>query len=110
MATKGPRITTGTERIVASQLARSPGVYFEESLDKTSDKHIFSAKIIPSRGAWLEFEVDKRDQVGVRIDRKRKQSVTTLLQALGMSHSDILDEIGEFESMRSKLEEYGMTL
>src|SRR5699024_3074960 len=56
------------------------------------------------RGAWLEFEVDKRDQVGVRIDRKRKQSVTTLLQALGMSHSDILEEFGEFESLRSTLE------
>ena len=104
MTDKGTFIINGTERVVVSQLVRSPGVYFEESVDKTSDKHIFSAKIIPSRGAWLEFEVDKRDQVGVRIDRKRKQSVTTLLQALGMSHSDILEEFGEFESMRSTLE------
>jgi DNA-directed RNA polymerase subunit beta len=104
MTDKGTFIINGTERVVVSQLVRSPGVYFEESVDKTSDKHIFSAKVIPSRGAWLEFEVDKRDQVAVRIDRKRKQSVTTLLQALGMSHSDILEEFGEFESMRSTLE------
>ena len=104
MTDKGTFIINGTERVVVSQLVRSPGVYFEESIDKTSDKHIFSAKVIPSRGAWLEFEVDKRDQVGVRIDRKRKQSVTTLLQALGMSHSDILEEFGEFESIRSTLE------
>ena len=104
MTDKGTFIINGTERVVVSQLVRSPGVYFEESIDKTSDKHVFSAKFIPSRGAWLEFEIDKRDQVGVRIDRKRKQSVTTLLQALGMSHSDILEEFGEFESMRSTLE------
>ena len=104
MTDKGTFIINGTERVVVSQLVRSPGVYFEESIDKTSDKRIFSTKVIPSRGAWLEFEVDKRDQVGVRIDRKRKQSVTTLLQALGMSHSDILEEFGEFESMRSTLE------
>ncbi|MGO3312186.1 MAG: DNA-directed RNA polymerase subunit beta [Brachybacterium tyrofermentans] len=104
MTDKGTFIINGTERVVVSQLVRSPGVYFEESIDKTSDKRIFSTKVIPSRGAWLEFEVDKRDQVGVRIDRKRKQSVTTLLQALGLSHSDILEEFGEFESMRSTLE------
>ena len=104
MTDKGTFIINGTERVVVSQLVRSPGVYFEECIDKTSDKRIFSTKVIPSRGAWLEFEVDKRDQVGVRIDRKRKQSVTTLLQALGMSHSDILEEFGEFESMRSTLE------
>ena len=109
MTDKGTFIINGTERVVVSQLVRSPGVYFEESIDKTSDKHIFSAKVIPSRGAWLEFEVDKRDQVGVRIDRKRKQSVTTLLQALGMSHSDILEEFGEFESMRSTLEKDRIT-
>ncbi|MGP9694039.1 DNA-directed RNA polymerase subunit beta [Brachybacterium sp. AOP25-B2-12] len=104
MTDKGTFIINGTERVVVSQLVRSPGVYFEDSIDKTSDKRIFSTKVIPSRGAWLEFEIDKRDQVGVRIDRKRKQSVTTLLQALGLSHSDILEQFGEFESMRSTLE------
>ena len=55
---------------------RSPGVYFDRQVDKTSDKDIYSCKVIPSRGAWLEFEIDKRDAVGVRIDRKRKQGVT----------------------------------
>jgi DNA-directed RNA polymerase subunit beta len=104
MTDKGTFIINGTERVIVSQLVRSPGVYFERAQEKTSDKDVFTARVIPSRGAWLEFEVDKRDQVGVRIDRKRKQSVTTLLQALGMSHSDILEEFGEFESMRSTLE------
>jgi DNA-directed RNA polymerase beta subunit len=61
----------------------APGVYFERTADKTSDKDIFTAKVIPSRGAWLEFEIDKRDMVGVRLDRKRKQNVTVLLKALG---------------------------
>ena len=83
MTDKGTFIINGTERVVVSQLVRSPGVYFERNIDKTSDKDVYGAKIIPSRGAWLEFEIDKRDQVGVRIDRKRKQSVTVLLKALG---------------------------
>ncbi|RAD52706.1 DNA-directed RNA polymerase subunit beta, partial [Burkholderia multivorans] len=91
MTDKGTFIVNGTERVVVSQLVRSPGAYFESSVDKTTDKDIFSAKIIPSRGAWLEFEVDKRDQVGVRLDRKRKQSVTVLLKALGWTESKILE-------------------
>src|SRR4029079_9421963 len=76
MTDKGTFIINGTERVVVSQLVRSPGVYFDKSVDKTSDKDVYGSKIIPSRGAWLEFEIDKRDQVGVRVDRKRKQSVT----------------------------------
>ena len=82
MTRKGTFIINGTERVVVSQLVRSPGVYFEQSADKTSDKDIFTTKMIPSRGAWLEFEIDKRDMVGVRLDRKRKQNVTVLLKAL----------------------------
>ena len=82
MTDKGTFIINGTERVVVSQLVRSPGVYFERAADKTSDKDIFTAKVIPSRGAWLEFEIDKRDMVGVRLDRKRKQNVTVLLKAL----------------------------
>ena len=82
MTRKGTFIINGTERVVVSQLVRSPGVYFEKTADKTSDKDIFTAKVIPSRGAWLEFEIDKRDMVGVRLDRKRKQNVTVLLKAL----------------------------
>jgi DNA-directed RNA polymerase subunit beta len=81
MTRKGTFIINGTERVVVSQLVRSPGVYFERTADKTSDKDIFTAKVIPSRGAWLEFEIDKRDMVGVRLDRKRKQNVTVLLKA-----------------------------
>lgn len=92
MTDKGTFIINGTERVVVSQLVRSPGVYFERSADKTSDKDIYTAKLIPSRGAWLEFEIDKRDLVGVRLDRKRKQNVTVLLKALGMTTEQILEE------------------
>jgi DNA-directed RNA polymerase subunit beta len=104
MTDKGTFIINGTERVVVSQLVRSPGVYFDKSVDKTSDKDVFGAKIIPSRGAWLEFEIDKRDQVGVRVDRKRKQSVTVLLKALGWDDAKILEEFGDYESIRATLE------
>ncbi|MGO2745557.1 DNA-directed RNA polymerase subunit beta, partial [Microbacterium sp.] len=101
--TKGTFIINGTERVVVSQLVRSPGVYFDKTPDKTSDKDIVSARVIPSRGAWLEFEVDKRDQVGVRIDRKRKQSVTVFLKALGMTSEEILAEFAGFPSIEETL-------
>ena len=104
MSNKGTFIINGTERVVVSQLVRSPGVYFDRQVDKTSDKDIYSCKVIPSRGAWLEFEIDKRDSVGVRIDRKRKQSVTVLLKALGWDDAKILERFGDFESMRATLE------
>ncbi|WP_420485515.1 DNA-directed RNA polymerase subunit beta [Intrasporangium calvum] len=104
MTERGTFIINGTERVVVSQLVRSPGVYFERTPDKTSDKDIYTSKIIPSRGAWLEFEIDKRDMVGVRVDRKRKQSVTVLLKALGWTEAQILEEFGDFESMRLTLE------
>jgi DNA-directed RNA polymerase subunit beta len=104
MTERGTFIINGTERVVVSQLVRSPGAYFERTADKTSDKDIFTAKIIPSRGAWLEFEIDKRDMVGVRVDRKRKQSVTVLLKALGWTNDQILESFGDYESMRLTLE------
>jgi DNA-directed RNA polymerase subunit beta len=104
MTDKGTFVINGTERVVVSQLVRSPGVYFERTADKTSDKDIFTAKVIPSRGAWLEFEIDKRDMVGVRLDRKRKQNVTVLLKALGWTEQQIRDEFGEYESMMLTLE------
>jgi len=97
-------VINGTQRVVVSQLVRSPGVYFEVTPDKTSDKDIYTAKVIPSRGAWLEFEIDKRDTVGVRLDRKRKQSVTIFLKALGWTEEEILEEFSEFETMRITLE------
>ncbi|MET9248320.1 DNA-directed RNA polymerase subunit beta, partial [Nonomuraea sp. NPDC003709] len=104
MTPKGTFIINGTERVVVSQLVRSPGVYFERNVDKTSDKDLFGCKVIPSRGAWLEFEIDKRDSVGVRIDRKRKQAVTVLLKALGWTSEQILEKFGQYESMRATLE------
>jgi DNA-directed RNA polymerase subunit beta len=104
MSPKGTFIINGTERVVVSQLVRSPGVYFDRQVDKTSDKDIYSCKVIPSRGAWLEFEIDKRDSVGVRIDRKRKQGVTVLLKALGWDEAKIRERFGAFESMIATLE------
>ncbi|MDF2144422.1 DNA-directed RNA polymerase subunit beta [Knoellia sp. p5-6-4] len=104
MTERGTFVINGTERVVVSQLVRSPGVYFERTPDKTSDKDVYTAKVIPSRGAWLEFEIDKRDMVGVRVDRKRKQSVTVLLKALGLTDAQILEEFGDYESMRLTLE------
>ena len=104
MTERGTFVINGTERVVVSQLVRSPGVYFERTPDKTSDKDVYTAKVIPSRGAWLEFEIDKRDMVGVRVDRKRKQSVTVLLKALGWTEAQILEEFGQYESIRQTLE------
>ena len=105
MTDKGTFIINGTERVVVSQLVRSPGVYFDKSIDKTSDKDIYACKIIPARGAWLEFETDKKDMVGVRIDRKRRQNVTVLLKALGYGNDDdILKLFGGAESIQSTLE------
>ncbi|MBX6767100.1 MAG: DNA-directed RNA polymerase subunit beta, partial [Actinomadura rubrobrunea] len=104
MTPKGTFIINGTERVVVSQLVRSPGVYFDRALDKASDKDVFGCKVIPSRGAWLEFEIDKRDNVGVRIDRKRKQPVTVLLKALGWDEARIRERFGGYESMMVTLE------
>ncbi len=104
MTEKGTFIINGTERVVVSQLVRSPGVYFERQIEKTTDKDVYTARIIPSRGAWLEFEVDKRDQVGVRIDRKRKQSVTVFLKALGLTTEEIREKFAGFDSIEQTLE------
>jgi DNA-directed RNA polymerase subunit beta len=88
MTDRGTFIINGTERIVVSQLVRSPGVYFGINPDKTQpEKDVVDAKVIPGRGAWLEFEVDKKDICYVRVDRKRKQPVTILLKALGFGES-----------------------
>ena len=99
MTPRGTFIINGTERVVVSQLVRSPGVYFSSERDKTSDKTIYNAKIIPSRGAWIEFETDKRDVLSVRIDRKRKQPATLLLRALGIAETreEIIELLGDSE-------------
>jgi DNA-directed RNA polymerase subunit beta len=104
MTEKGTFIINGTERVVVSQLVRSPGVYFDESIDKSTEKLLHSVKVIPSRGAWLEFDVDKRDTVGVRIDRKRRQPVTVLLKALGWTSEQITERFGFSGIMMSTLE------
>src|SRR5260370_1915396 len=109
MTVKSTLISNGTERVVVSQLVRSPGVYFDKTLDKTSDKDVFSCKIIPSRGAWLEFDVDKRDTVGVRIDRKRRQPVTVLLKALGWTEGRIRERFNWSETVLATLENDDIT-
>ncbi len=105
MTETGTFIINGTERVVVSQLVRSPGVYFDRSVDKTSDKDVYACKVIPARGAWLEFETDKRDTVGVRVDRKRRQYVTVLLKALGFGDdNEILEMFDDAESIAATLE------
>ena len=104
MTDKGTFVINGTERVVVSQLVRSPGAYFERSIDKATDKDVFTAKIIPSRGAWLEFEIDKKDLVAVRVDRKRKQPVSVLLKALGMTTEEIRERFGQYEIFMATLE------
>ena len=104
MTERGTFIINGTERVVVSQLVRSPGVYFSEETD--SGVVVHHAQFIPARGAWLEFEVDKRGQLVVSIDRKRRQSATLLLRALGIAESDdeIINLLGDSEIIRSTIE------
>ena len=106
MTPRGTFIINGTERVVVSQLVRSPGIYFSAERDKTSDKTIYGAKVIPSRGAWLEFETDKRDILSVRIDRKRKQPATLLLRALGIADTreEIVEILGDSEMVLRTLD------
>jgi DNA-directed RNA polymerase subunit beta len=97
MTDNGTFIVNGTERVIVSQLHRSPGVFFDHDRGKThsSGKLLFSARIIPYRGSWLDFEFDPKDCVFARIDRRRKLPVTIILRALGMNESDILDTFFE---------------
>jgi DNA-directed RNA polymerase subunit beta len=92
MTDNGTFIINGTERVIVSQLHRSPGVFFDHDRGKThsSGKLLFSARIIPYRGSWLDFEFDPKDCVFARIDRRRKLPVTIILRALGMNEADIL--------------------
>ncbi len=106
MTPRGTFIINGTERVVVSQLVRSPGVYFGEEREKTSNRLVYNAKVIPSRGAWLEFETDKRDILSVRIDRKRKQPATLLLRALGLAETrdEMVEILGESEMVLRTLD------
>ena len=100
MTTTGSFVINGTERVIVSQLHRSPGVFFEHDKGKThsSGKLLFSARIIPYRGSWLDFEFDPKDILFFRIDRRRKMPVTILLKAIGMTHEQILSTFFEFDT------------
>ncbi len=88
MTAQGTFVINGAERVVVSQLVRSPGVYYSETEDPASGRPLFSAKVIPNRGAWLEFETNNKDQLWVKVDRKRKLAATTLLRAVGYEQND----------------------
>ena len=105
MTDSGAFIINGAERVIVSQLVRSPSVYFGKEVDKKNGKVTVGAQIIPTRGTWLEFETDARDIIYVRIDRTRKVPVTTLLRAIGLSSdSDILDLFGENDYLIKTIE------
>ena len=104
MTEKGTFIYNGAERVVVTQLVRSPGPYYAVEIDK-SGKNLYSTTIIPNRGAWLEYETDSNEIISVRVDRTRKQPVTTLLRALGLgSDQEIIDTFGEDARLRRTLE------
>ena len=100
MTDNGTFIVNGTERVIVSQLHRSPGVFFEHDRGKThsSGKLLFSARVIPYRGSWLDFEFDPKDVVFFRVDRRRKMPMTILLKALGFSPEMILKEFFAFDA------------
>ena len=105
MTDSGAFIVNGAERVIVSQLVRSPSVYFGKEVDKKNGKITVGAQIIPTRGTWLEFETDARDIIYVRIDRTRKVPATTLLRAIGLSSdSDILDLFGENDYLIKTIE------
>ena len=106
MSDTGTFIINGTERVIVSQLVRSPGIYFSQEIDKTSDKEVFIGKMIPGRGAWLEFDTDKRDTLGVRVDRKRRQHITGFLMALDVieNKEDAIELLGDYPSVRNTIE------
>ena len=104
MTPQGTFIINGAERVIVSQLVRSPGVYFSESFDKVG-KQLFSSQVIPNRGAWLEYETDSNGILYVKIDRQRKVHITSLLRALGYgTNSDILNLLGEDERLYATLQ------
>ena len=110
MTDTGTFVINGTERVVVSQLHRSPGVIFEHDKGKThsSGKILFSSRVIPYRGSWLDFEFDHHEHLYVRIDRRRKLPVTTLLRAMGLSSSEILNTFFELSSVKMKAKSYDL--
>src|SRR3982750_3392547 len=112
MTDKGSFVINGTERVIVSQLHRSPGVFFEHDKGKThsSGKLLFSARVIPYRGSWLDFEFDPKDMLYFRIDRRRKMLVSTLLKALGYNPEQILEEFFSFDTFNRSGERIEMKL
>jgi len=106
MTDRGTFIINGAERVIVNQIVRSPGVYYKAELDK-SGRRIYSASLIPNRGAWLKFETDKKGLVWVRIDKTRKLSAAVLLKALGLSDSEIYDSLRHPEFLQRTMEEEG---
>ena len=105
MTESGSFIVNGAERVIVSQLVRSPSVYFGKEVDKKNGKVTVGAQVIPTRGTWLEYEIDARDIIYVRIDRTRKVPITTLLRAVGLSSdSDIVDLFGESDYLLKTIE------
>ena len=102
MTEKASFIVNGTERVIVSQLHRSPGIFFEHDKGKThsSGKLLFSARVIPYRGSWLDFEFDPKDIVYFRVDRRRKMPGTILLKAIGLTPEDILERFYDFDTFR----------
>ena len=109
MTDSGTFIINGAERVVVSQLVRSPSVYYGVEMDKNG-RNIFTSQIIPNRGTWLEYKLNSKDGIDVRIDRNRKVTVTTFLRAFGLSsNEDILDLFGEDEYLLNTLEKDSTT-
>jgi len=106
MTETGTFVINGTERVIVSQLVRSPGVYFSKETEKTIDKEVFTGKMIPGRGAWLEFDTDKRDTLGVRVDRKRRQHITGFLMALDVieNKEEAIELLGDYPSVHNTIE------
>ena len=106
MTDTGTFVINGTERVIVSQLVRSPGVYFSKETEKTIDKEVFTGKMIPGRGAWLEFDTDKRDTLGVRVDRKRRQHITGFLMALDVieNKEEAIELLGDYPSVHNTIE------
>ena len=112
MTDNGTFVINGTERVIVSQLHRSPGVFFDHDKGKThsSGKLLYNARVIPYRGSWLDFEFDPKDQLFVRIDRRRKLQATILLRSLGYTSEQILGEFFDNIEVSVKQDEYNLSL
>ena len=109
MTDTGTFVINGTERVIVSQLVRSPGVYFNTASDKVTGDDLYIGKMIPGRGAWLEFDTDKKNTLGVRVDRKRRQHITSFLMALDIieTKEDAIELLGDYPSVQNTIDKDG---